>query len=137
MGGVVWIVILAWWFLCAVAADDIAKQKRAGWAGFGLGFLFGPVGIIAAGFLDRRPNCPRCGGRLEGSTQSPYPVCQHCGVELVWVTGRPHMRKMQLGTETPETDPWLAQAEQALVASGLVKTKEDQSRPLRSFLRDE
>ena len=99
-----WVVIgVVAWMASAGCAAFIADKKRA--VGFGslLGLLFGPLGLIAAGLIDGRPNCPRCGGRINllvsidspdsplGSLDPidpfnrlvrPYPVCQHCGVEL-------------------------------------------------------
>jgi hypothetical protein len=65
--------ILSGFFACS-----IAERKQAPGTGLILGLLFGPLGIIAAGFLDERPQCPRCGGRLNSSKRVQYSVCQHC-----------------------------------------------------------
>ena len=67
-------LLYVFWFLCPFFAALIAEQKRAGCKGFIMGLLLGPIGVIAAGFLDGRPPCKHCGGRLNGQ----YPVCPHC-----------------------------------------------------------
>ena len=93
-----WVVIgVVAWIASAGCAAFIADKKRAVGFGFLLGLLFGPLGLIAAGLIDGRPNCPRCGGRInllvsfdfpiDAPMESrepikPYPICQHCGVEL-------------------------------------------------------
>jgi len=83
------LIILVLWIICWFVAAHIADQKQARSTGFFLGFLFGPIGAIMAGFLDYRPSCPRCGGRLNGSTEKPNSICQYCGVDLLWDSGKP------------------------------------------------
>ena len=61
-------------FACAVAGSVIAGRKDAGVAGFILGFFLAPAGMIAAGFLDSRPQCLSCNGRTNGKPR----ICPHC-----------------------------------------------------------
>lgn len=76
------ILILIGWFICMAFAAHLGGQRNAGMAGLFLGFLFGPVGMLAAGFLDGRPNCSRCGGRQNVKPKGHrYEVCEHCGIE--------------------------------------------------------
>ena len=63
---------------CAVLGGMIGKGNQAGGAGFFLGLLFGPLGVIAAFAMDGRSSCSRCGGRLNGQPE----VCQHCGATI-------------------------------------------------------
>lgn len=81
-----WIGALIFWLLCGVYAAHIAEQKHAGNQGFWLGLLLGPLGVVAAGFLDNRPLCSECGGRLKGTPQKPFRLCPHCRAELRAVT---------------------------------------------------
>jgi hypothetical protein len=76
------ILILIGWFISMAFAAHFGGQRNAGMTGLFLGFLFGPVGMIAAGFLDGRPNCSRCGGRQNVKpTHQRYEICEHCGIE--------------------------------------------------------
>ncbi len=52
------------WVIFGAMASHVASYKKAENEGFWFGVLLGPFGVIAAGFLDKRPQCPRCGGRL-------------------------------------------------------------------------
>jgi hypothetical protein len=71
------------WLACIGFAGDVGARKNCRFSGIILGLFFGPLGIIAAGFLDARPQCPNCGGRLNGTKEVPlFPVCQHCRCEL-------------------------------------------------------
>ena len=74
------------WAWCAVLAAVAAEQKQATGRGLVLGLLFGPLGVVVACFIDARPNCPRCGGRINSSREEQYPICQHCGTELFATT---------------------------------------------------
>ena len=85
------------WIACAFLAMIAADAKRAAVAGLWLGFLFGPLGLIAALGLDRRYQCSKCFGRINRGPQVNQPaVCQHCGAPLVWV-----LKNGRLETETP------------------------------------
>jgi len=77
--------------VCALLAQRIAKQKHAASDGFFYGLVLGPIGIVAAGFLDQRPLCPRCGGRTNGLLESPFEVCEHCNVEFNVLNGFPKL----------------------------------------------
>ncbi|MFC1758614.1 hypothetical protein ACFL2H_07585 [Planctomycetota bacterium] len=74
------VFILVAWLIFGAMAAHIASIKEAKTAGFWFGFLLGPFGVLAAGFLDKRAMCPNCGGRLNGQ----FAVCQHCGIKLDW-----------------------------------------------------
>jgi hypothetical protein len=53
-----WLLI---WLLCAIAAGIIGSKKGEGGAGFMLGFLFGPFGILFAYLMKgNRHECPAC-----------------------------------------------------------------------------
>ena len=67
--------------ICGALGYVVGNAKAAGAAGFWLGFLLGPLGIIVAFAIDQRPKCPKCLGRVE----PPAKVCQHCGETLLWV----------------------------------------------------
>ena len=73
------LAIVVGWAVSALAGAHIGGHKQAGWGGFLLGAFFGPLGVIAAGFLDGRPVCANCGGRHNGTQERPFPVCQYCG----------------------------------------------------------
>jgi hypothetical protein len=69
------------WIASVLVGASIASQRQSALGGFLLGLLFGPLGVLAAGFLDARPKCSRCGGRQNGTPDNPYPICEHCGTE--------------------------------------------------------
>jgi len=66
---------------CAILGALVGSQKQAGFEGGLLGFFFGPLGVIVAFAIDKRPRCPNCSGRLDASPR----VCQHCHAALEWV----------------------------------------------------
>lgn len=75
-------VLLVGWLISMIFAAHLGGQRNAGTAGLFLGFLFGPVGMLAAGLLDGRPHCCRCGGRQNVKRGgSRYDRCEHCGHE--------------------------------------------------------
>jgi len=79
-------VVLAFpWLPCVAMAARIGDTERPPPTGLLLGVLSGPLGVIMAACVDERPECPRCGGRLNGQ----HALCRHCGVELHWHIGRP------------------------------------------------
>jgi hypothetical protein len=68
------------WFASIVFAAGFGAQKNALGTGMFLGFMLGPIGMIAAGLLDGRPTCERCGGRQNMRPDGDhYPICEHCG----------------------------------------------------------
>ena len=69
---------------CSFAGTQLAEQREGGFYGGLLGFFFGPVGIIAAGFVDARPRCPACRERV-GSMAI---LCPHCRTALEWSTDK-------------------------------------------------
>lgn len=65
---------LAVWIALAFLGAWIGSQKSAAISGLLLGLLFGPLGVIVACFVDGRPQCPYCFGKVEQKATT----CQHC-----------------------------------------------------------
>lgn len=59
---------------CGFTAAGIGGWKQAGLKGLFLGLICGPFGVIAAFFLDNRPKCLQCSGRLDSTAR----ICPHC-----------------------------------------------------------
>jgi len=91
------LVILSWasdpekhqhWFVpmlitaivCGMLGAVIGAFKNAGDIGGLLGATFGPLGVIGVLAIDGRPQCPKCGGRLDGKPE----VCPHCHARIVF-----------------------------------------------------
>ena len=69
----------------ALVGAVVCHEKRASGAGFMLGLLFGPIGILIAVLaVDNREPCNNCGGRFSGMPNN----CPHCNVEFVFDTPR-------------------------------------------------
>jgi len=68
--------------ICGLFACQIAEQKQAGNRGFWLGLFLGPAGVIAAGFMDGRPQCPQCGGRLNDTKDQEFNTCPECRADI-------------------------------------------------------
>ena len=64
----------------AIIAGEIAADRRARWAGFLLGFVFGPLGVMMAFWLDRREKCPLCRERVSEDAT----LCPSCRSHLTW-----------------------------------------------------
>jgi predicted amidophosphoribosyltransferase len=62
------------WYVSACIGRAIGSEKNSPEAGFMLGLLLGPLGWIIAFFVDNRPKCPSCFGRID----SKATVCPHC-----------------------------------------------------------
>ncbi len=76
------LALLIGWFISIVYAAGFGAQRNAFGSGLFLGIVFGPIGMIAAGLLDSRPTCQRCGGRQSIKPEgNPYPACEHCGAD--------------------------------------------------------
>jgi hypothetical protein len=73
-------VIVAGWLACGLLGHIVGAQKEAGTTGTVLGLLFGPLGVIVAGFIDARPICPTCGTRLNGQPT----LCPACKTSFKW-----------------------------------------------------
>ena len=76
------IYVLIGLVICGLFACQIAEQKQAGNRGFWLGLFLGPAGVIAAGFMDGRSQCPHCGGRLNDTKEKQFDVCPNCRSDL-------------------------------------------------------
>ncbi len=74
--------------VCAILGAVVGSFKKAGDIGGLLGALFGPLGVIGALAIDGRPQCPKCGARLDGAPE----VCPYCHVELLFASGRDDAR---------------------------------------------
>lgn len=72
--------------ICGPIAAGIAARREAGLTGLMLGLFFGPLGIIAAGFLDERQACPHCGNAVNNN----FATCAACHGAVHWVEGRPY-----------------------------------------------
>ena len=79
-----WTYVAAW-ILSGVVGRIVGSQKNAAGMGTLFGFLLGPAGAIAAGFLDGRTLCATCGTRLN---KTPC-VCPACKTSIDWM-GKPH-----------------------------------------------
>jgi hypothetical protein len=67
------------WIICGIAGAVIGANKNAGCAGFTLGFLLGPIGLLIAIFMkgDRLP-CPACREYISTSATK----CPKCGSDI-------------------------------------------------------
>lgn len=103
-------------FLFGCLCAYLGKRRDAVAIGFLLGFLFGPIGVIAMLIIDNRPRCPECSGRVDRGAR----ICPHCRTSLAW-TGRvpvnaAEQQEAQLQqTEVQEADrqAWEAGLQQA------------------------
>lgn len=71
-------LLIGFWIVCGVVGAVIAGQKNAAGAGFFLGLLLGPLGVIAAFAMDNRATCPHCNSRLNGTPK----ICPQCHREV-------------------------------------------------------
>ncbi len=71
---------LVFWFGCGVVTSRIAAELRGRSANpwFWIGFLLGPIGIIAAVALQVKRPCPQCQGMIDPQARK----CQHCGSDV-------------------------------------------------------
>ena len=68
-------VFVFWSVIGAVIGGVIGATRENGAGGAVLGFLLGPVGWLLTLFLDHRPQCPQCLGRIPVGAK----LCLHCG----------------------------------------------------------
>lgn len=66
--------------LWAVAGYAAGRRFNAPFTGFLLGLIFGPIGVIIAGFNDGRPQCAACRQRIERWAS----LCPYCHSRLTW-----------------------------------------------------
>jgi len=71
-------LIAAGWVACALLGAIVGSAKQSSGAGFVLGLLFGPLGVIAAFAMDGRRQCPACAARLNQGARK----CAACGAVL-------------------------------------------------------
>jgi hypothetical protein len=67
-------------FACAAIGGWIGNRKHAGGAGFLLGLLLGPIGVVVAAMLDNRLRCPKCANRIDDQIK----LCPVCHATLNW-----------------------------------------------------
>lgn len=75
------IVVFLWLYTGWITARIFRKRRRSMGAGFVLGFLFGPVGIVIAKLLPEggpKKRCPACAELIKADAV----VCKHCGQKL-------------------------------------------------------
>ena len=88
-------IIIPIWVLCGIVAAMIGSNKGAGGAGFLLGVLLGPFGILIALFMrGEQKTCPFCAEIVKPNAI----LCKHCGHSLEEITC-PHCKKLLLYQE--------------------------------------
>lgn len=79
-------IALFLWLMCGIVAAMIGSRKGAGCAGFALGFLLGPFGILIALFMGgNRKACPYCRELIHKEAI----VCPRCQRDLVAMRANP------------------------------------------------
>lgn len=70
---------LLFWLACAVLGSMIGSAKGAGFSGFVLGLLLGPIGVLIVLVSNgNRRKCPLCAERIQVAAK----VCPHCRNEI-------------------------------------------------------
>jgi hypothetical protein len=65
---------------CGIVAAMIGSRKGVGRAGFSVGILLGPIGILIAIFMEgNRKECPYCKELIHKDAR----VCPHCQREVM------------------------------------------------------
>jgi hypothetical protein len=73
------VVCLIVWIFCGIGATFVASGRGAnGCLWFGLGFLFGPLGLAASFMAGSSTECPSCRKRIHPEAQR----CPHCQTNL-------------------------------------------------------
>jgi len=67
---------------CTFLGGAVGRPRMAYATGCFLGLFFGPLGVLAALGIDKRPQCPQCASRLNGLAKE----CPSCHARLVWKT---------------------------------------------------
>lgn len=88
----VWISLIVFWLICGAFTAVVASSKgRAGAGWFVLGFLFGPIALLAVGFMPALAKgagyrrCPECAELILLEAKR----CKHCGAEVNPVPASP------------------------------------------------
>lgn len=70
-------VAVVFLFICGLIGAAVSHGSGAG---FALGLIGGPLGILVAAIAcDGRPKCRHCGGGVNTSVVDHPAACQHCG----------------------------------------------------------
>jgi len=69
---------------CAALGSAVAAPRMGYYTGLLLGLFFGPLGVFTASAIDKRPMCPNCFARLNGTGRE----CPSCHFGLNWVMTR-------------------------------------------------
>lgn len=69
------VVLIAFWLVCGIVGAVVGEKKGAAGAGFALGALLGPLGLVIVFVMaGNRRQCPFCRELIDpGAT-----VCPHC-----------------------------------------------------------
>lgn len=69
-----WVYLYAWIFVFGSLGFAIGERRENKWAGFFLGILLGPFGLLLTLAIDNRPQCPMCLEPIKSGAR----VCPHC-----------------------------------------------------------
>ena len=131
--------IIAVWIACGILGGIVGNEKNAMGGGLLLGFIFGPFGLIAALWLDSRPMCPQCKGRLNGEAS----VCPFCHIAIGWITKRGDFSETvrvplpadEVQKHQQEIARQRAERQQEIGAKGLSAKQSRRRRPTKSRRR--
>ena len=77
MSGLLTVVFFLGWLFSICLSMEVAAEKSERFLGFIMGVFFGPLGILTAYYVDKRPCCKACFGKINAEAT----VCQHCRID--------------------------------------------------------